>query len=221
MERSDSGLVASLFEPPRAKRWLPAFAAAAIGDPEAARALAPFIGPANQRIEGGRRARVPGEEHFARTWAVIKPGFMGTGSPVYAQHTRADHQRTQIPGRLISLPIQWIMVMLANTADDYGRPDLHMAIRTSGMRFAQDIAGDLSVIHMPLQTARSNMMKYFARVRIVPEQGHGFWRAMGHGPVRHDLWGSRGQVDAGTVQRALHRHLPEAFALQYMQFRPS
>lgn len=62
--------ITPLFEAPLAKLWLPAFAAAAIGDPVAAEALGPYIGPSNMPIEGGGRARVPGDVHFALTWGL-------------------------------------------------------------------------------------------------------------------------------------------------------
>jgi hypothetical protein len=214
--------VAQLFEPPFAVRWLPAFAAAAIGDPVAGAALGPYIGPANVPIGGGTRPRTPGEEHFARTWVVIKPGFTGTGrNATYAEHTRADHRRTRIPAELIALPIQWIQLMTAIVVHDMGRNErLVAAIRAAGQRFGRDIEADLTVVGLPLRAAKENLATYFARVEILPQQAQAFWAAMDHGPVRADLGGVRGRVDVAAIQATLVRHLPAQLVRQYMAHRP-
>ena len=213
--------IAMLFEAPHAIRWLPAFAAAAIGDPVAGEALAPFIGPATEKVGGSQRARVPGEEHFARTWAVIKPGFQGRGAQNYAAHTRSDHLRTRIPGDLIALPVQWIEVMLANVLNDYGRNALILHMRTAAHRFGLDISADPAVVDLPLDRATPALARYFARVNVPEEPGRAFWRAMDFGPVRTDLGGARGRVDVAAIEWALKRHLPRRFADQYMQYRPA
>jgi hypothetical protein len=215
--------VAQLFGPPHAALWLPAFAAAAIGDPVAGAALGPYLGPATERVAGGSRARVPGEEHFARTWVVIKPGFTGIGqSQTYAEHTRADHRRTGIPAGLIALPIQWIQVMTAIVVHDLGRNErLVAAIRTAALRFGNDIQADPAVVGLALRPAKEALTKYFASVDIVPEQGQAFWRAMDLGPVRRDLGGTAGRVNVVRVRATLRRHLPERFVRQYMAYAPS
>jgi len=213
--------IAMLFGVPHAILWLPAFTAAAIGDPVAGEALAPFIGPATEKVGGSQRARVPGEEHFARTWAVIKPGFLGTGTQNYAAHTRTDHLRTRIPGSHIALPVQWIEVMLANVLYDYGRSLLVPHMRAAAHRFGLDISADPAVVDLPLDRATPALAKYFARVDVPEEPGRAFWRAMDHGRVRTDLGGTRGRVDVAAIERALRRHLPPRFVGQYMQYRPA
>lgn len=211
---------AELFGQPHAIRFLPSFAGAAIADPVAARALERFIGPPNEKVPRMRRNKVPGAEHFARTWSVIKPGMLGQGRAGYAKHTRADHERTRIPAAQIALPIQWLMVMLAEAVNDLQQPNLHRLIRPAGERFARDIAADLDVVRTPLGIAKRRLWTYFQDVRIAPEQGMAFWAAMDHPVVRRDLGGKPGQSRAGimaSVGALLHPNL----VLQYRAFKPS
>lgn len=215
--------VSQLFAVPYAVEWLPAFAAAAIGDPVAGAALGPFLGPPTERVAGTSRPRVPGHEHFARTWAVIKPGFIGVGqNEQHVQHTRDDHRRTGVLARLIALPIQWIEVMTAVVVHDHGRNEqLVAAIRTAALRFGSSIEADPAVVGLPLRQAKVNLATYFAGVDIVPEQAQAFWGAMDHGRVRVDLGGTPGRVNVPAIQATLTRHLPVRLVRQYMAHRPS
>lgn len=214
--------VAQLFTAPYAVEWLPAFAAAAIGDPVAGEALGPFLGPPTERVAGTSRSRVPGHEHFARTWAVIKPGFVGTGqNERNVEHTRADHRRTRIPGHLVALPIQWIEVLTATVVHGHGRNEqLVAAIRAAALRFGASIEADPTVVGLPLRQAKANLARYFANVDIVTEQALAFWGAMDHGLVRRDLGGTPGRVNVPAVQTTLTRHMPARLVSQYMRHAP-
>lgn len=212
--------VAALFTTPRAILWLPAFAAAAIASPDAGPFLAPYLGPPNQKVQGGTRARVPGGEHFARTWAVIKPGFCGTERSGYAAHTISDHTRTRVPAHLISDPVQWIQVMLANVARDADSISLIPDIWRAGQKFAADIHGDSKIVRQPYKTALPRMVKYFTGVTIIPDQGRAFWDALDAGLVRRDLGGKPGKVNTQAVAAALQRHLPLPLGRQFMAYRP-
>lgn len=215
--------VRQLFTAPFAVEWLPAFAAAAIGDPVAGTALGPYLGPPTERVVGTNRPRVPGAEHFARTWVVIKPGFIGVGqSEQHIQHTRDEHRRTGVLARLIALPIQWIEVMTAVVVHSHGRNEqLVAAIRAAALRFGNDIEADPAVVGLPLRQAKENLARYFASVDILPEQAQAFWGAMDHGRVRVDLGGTPGRVNVAAVETTLARHLPARLVRQYMAHRPS
>ncbi len=215
MEKTESPLK-TLFTLPLIDRWLPAFAAAAIADPEAARLLGPYIGPPTEKIEGGNRPRVPGDEHFARTWRVIRPGFLGEGSRTYTEYTRSEHKRTKVGPALLALPTQWIMVMAGITALDSGRSQLLKPLWAAGGRFGRDINADPAMLRLPLRQAKTKMMTYFANVTIVPEQGAAFWAALRHKVVMHDL----GLISGSKVELVLKRHLPRQLAVQYMRFKP-
>lgn len=215
MRRSENPL-AVLFRQPSLGRWLPAFAAAAIADPIAARALGPYLGPPTEHIEGGKRPRVPGAEHFARTWAVIRPGFLGQGSATYAEYTNAEHRRTHITPHQLALPIMWLQVVAGTIALESGFPTQVKALWAAGRQFGRDIHADPTIVALRLNIAKANMAAYFNGVTILPEQGWAFWGAMRHPVVMRDL----GDMRALHIQQTLARHLPRQLVAQFVRYKP-
>jgi len=207
----------ALFTQPLLQRWLPAFAAMAIADPVAAKALGPFLGPPTEKVQGSNRPRVPGDQHFVNTWLVIKPGFTGVASrAIYTQYTNARHAETHIPAKLLALPVQWVQVAAGMVALWRGRTDLLKPLWAAGGQFGRDIKADPTIVAMPLRAARSAMSAYFADVTIIPEQGQAFWAAMRH----KDIVGDIGIMSGVKVKECLDAHLPKRLVAQYVQFKP-
>jgi|GEM_PF-5203216 len=220
MTATQGDLISFLFEQPTLNRWGVAFTAAAMGDPASGKALAPFLGPANVPIEGGTRPRVPGDVHFLHTWAGIVPGFTGKQAERYRSNvarTKRDHERTHIPPKLIALPIQWIVVMLNNTADDLGRGRaLRPAIASRALAYAHDINADPKVVGESLAGARAAMAKHFAGVVVPKEPIGSFWDVVRRG----NMTGRPQQIDVPRVKETLERHLPKPFAAQFLARAP-
>lgn len=215
MGKSENPLHA-LFTSPLIEMWLPAFEAAAIADPAAAEALGPYLGPPTEKIKGGQRPRVPGDEHFARTWRLIKPGFLGEGSRAYTEYANAQHKKLGIPAKLLALPVQWVQATAGMAALWRGRSDLLKPLWAAGARFGVDIKADPTTVALQLRLASSAMKAYFANVTIAPEQGQAFWAALRHPDVMRDL----GLVSGAKVEQCLDRQLPKQLVRQYLQYKP-
>lgn len=207
-----------LFNRPYAMLCLPALAAAVMADPDSVRALGPYLGSKDVPIPDGSQMRVEGPEHFARTYAVIKPGMTGVGSHGYTAHTIAKHERINIPPVWLARPTLWLQVILANVLKDMKREQLVRDVWYAGERFARDMRADVSVVRA--RWGEDDLKNYFSKVQVVPQIGQGFWQTMDYGPIRKDLGGKRGHVNVDAVQATLERHLHPNLVRQYMGYRP-
>lgn len=208
----------ALFNPLLAGEWGWVFAAAAIGDPKAAKALADYIGPNDQPIKQGGRARVHGDEHFARTLDVIIPGFTAQGAN-YAKlvaYTNKRHNETRIPADLLAAPIRWVMLLSADVAFRNKGTDLIPLVMGRAAEFARHIHADVQLATMSLADARRDLWEYFDGVTIAPEQAMAFWATMRHPRVVAVM----GRVDYRRVESQLLRYLPPGLVQQYMAHRP-